>query len=63
MKNAEINKLGVADLQKQILAEKETLSRLKLAHAISPIENPMRIKVARKLVAKLETALTAALKA
>jgi large subunit ribosomal protein L29 len=63
MKSAEINKLGVADLQKQILAEKETLSRLKLAHAISPIENPMRIKVARKLVAKLETALTAASRA
>jgi large subunit ribosomal protein L29 len=63
MKNAEINKLGVADLQKQILAEKETLSRLKLAHAISPIENPMRIKETRKLIAKLETALTAASRA
>jgi large subunit ribosomal protein L29 len=60
MKNAEINKLGVAELQKQILAEKESLSRLKLAHAISPIENPMRIKDSRKLIAKLETALTAA---
>ena len=48
---------------REILAEKETLSRLKLAHAISPIENPMRIKVARKLVAKLETALTAASRA
>ena len=63
MKNAEINKLGVADLQKQILAEKETLSRLKLAHAISPIENPMRIRQNRKLIAKLETALSAATKA
>ncbi len=60
MKNAEINKLGVAELQKQILAEKESLSRLKLVHAISPIENPMRIKETRKLIAKLETALTAA---
>lgn len=60
MKNAEINKLGLAELQTQILAEKETLSRLKLAHAISPIENPMRIKESRKLVAKLQTALTAA---
>jgi len=63
MKNAEINKLGVADLQKQILAEKETLSRLKLAHAISPIENPMRIRENRKLIAKLETALTKAINA
>ncbi len=63
MKNAEINKLGVTELQTQILAEKETLSRLKLAHAISPIENPMRIKESRKLVAKLQTALTAASRA
>jgi large subunit ribosomal protein L29 len=63
MKNAEIQKLGVEELKKQIAAEQENISRLKLAHAISPIENPMRIKVARKLVAKLETALTAASRA
>jgi large subunit ribosomal protein L29 len=36
---------------------------LKLAHAISPIENPMRIRQNRKLIAKLETALSAATKA
>jgi large subunit ribosomal protein L29 len=63
MKNAEIQKLGVEELTKQITAEQENISRLKLAHAISPIENPMRIKVARKLVAKLETALIAASRA
>ena len=60
MKNAEINKLGVDELVKTIAAEQENLTRLKLAHAISPIENPMRIKDTRKLIAKLETALTKA---
>jgi large subunit ribosomal protein L29 len=63
MKNAEIQKLGVEDLKKQIAAEQENISRLKLAHAISPIENPMRIRQNRKLIAKLETALSAATKA
>jgi large subunit ribosomal protein L29 len=58
MKNAEINKLGVDELKKVIAAEQENLTRLKLAHAISPIENPMRIRENRKLIAKLETALT-----
>ena len=60
MKNAEIQKLGVEELKKQIAAEQENISRLKLAHAISPIENPMRIRQNRKLIAKLETALSAA---
>jgi large subunit ribosomal protein L29 len=63
MKNAEIQKLGVEELIKQIAAEQENISRLKLAHAISPIENPMRIRQNRKLIAKLETALSAANKA
>ncbi|AWL10270.1 50S ribosomal protein L29 [Aquirufa nivalisilvae] len=63
MKNAEINKLGVAELTQQIVVEQENLSRLKLAHAISPIENPMRIRETRKLIARLETALSAQAKA
>jgi large subunit ribosomal protein L29 len=63
MKNAEINKLGVDELKKVIAAEQENLTRLKLAHAISPIENPMRIRENRKLIAKLETALTKAINA
>jgi len=63
MKNAEIQKLGVEELKKQIAAEQENISRFKLAHAISPIENPMRIRQNRKLIAKLETALSAATKA
>lgn len=63
MKNAEIQKLGVEELKTQIAAEQDNISRLKLAHAISPIENPMRIRQNRKLIAKLETALSAATKA
>ena len=63
MKNAEINKLGVDELKKAIAAEQENLTRLKLAHAISPIENPMRIRETRRVIAKLESALTKAVNA
>jgi large subunit ribosomal protein L29 len=58
MKNAEINKLGVEELAKLIVNEQENLDRLKLAHAISPIENPMRIRQTRRLIARLNTALS-----
>ncbi|RVU25864.1 50S ribosomal protein L29 [Sandaracinomonas limnophila] len=57
MKNAEINKLGVEELAKLIVNEQENLDRLKLAHAISPIENPMRIRQTRRLIARLNTVL------
>ena len=59
MKNAEIQKLGLEELTTTLASEKEGLARLKFAHAISPIENPLRIREARKVVARLETALTA----
>ena len=58
MKNAEINKLGVEELAKLIVNEQENLDRLKLAHAISPIENPMRIRQTRRLIARLNTVLS-----
>ncbi len=58
MKNSEIRSLSTEDLVKQISVEKETLDRLKFAHAISPIENPLRIRVLRRLIATMNTILT-----
>jgi large subunit ribosomal protein L29 len=59
MKNQEIKALSVEDLQQQIAQEKQALDRLKFAHAISPIENPMRLRTSRKLIARLMTELSA----
>ena len=59
MKNADIRALSAEALKEQIAAEQETLQRLKFAHAVSPIENPIRIKVSRRLIARLHTELTA----
>lgn len=46
------------DLGQKFKLEKEMLSRLKFAHAISPIENPMKIRSSRKLIAQLSTEMT-----
>jgi large subunit ribosomal protein L29 len=59
MKNAEIKGLTVAELQEKIGSEQETLRKLKFAHQVSAIENPMKIKETRRLIARLNTELTA----
>ncbi|MCS6973814.1 MAG: 50S ribosomal protein L29 [Cyclobacteriaceae bacterium] len=57
MKNSEIRTLTVEELREKIVSEKETLRKLKFAHRISAIENPMRIRETRKLIARLNTEL------
>ena len=57
MKNSELNSLTLEELKQKLEAEKESLTKLKFAHAISPIENPMKIKETRKLIARIRTLL------
>ena len=59
MKNAEIKGLTVAELNEKIGSERENLRKIKFAHQVSAIENPMKIRDTRKLVARLKTELTA----
>ena len=58
MKNSEIRALTLDELKQKIAAEEEAMQKLQFAHAISPIENPMKIKGTRKLIARMQTALT-----
>ena len=57
MKIAEINELTNAEIQERLASEKEALVRMKLNHSISPLDNPLQIKVARKTIARLATVL------
>lgn len=59
MKSTEIKGLGVAELNEKISIEKETLRKMKFAHQVSAIENPMKMKETRKLIARLKTELRA----
>ncbi|MDR2836746.1 MAG: 50S ribosomal protein L29 [Bacteroidales bacterium] len=55
MKNSEIIGLTTKELVEKIETEKFNLTKLKMNHAISLIENPQRIKELRRDVARLKT--------
>ncbi|MTI32924.1 50S ribosomal protein L29 [Xanthovirga aplysinae] len=59
MENSEIKALSLEELRERVAAERESLQKLKFAHAVSPIENPMKIKTSKRLVARLETEIRA----
>ncbi|CAM3390176.1 Large ribosomal subunit protein uL29 [Flavobacterium longum] len=58
MKQKEMNDLSIAQLQEKLAETKKALTDLKMAHAISPIENPLQIRTVRRTVARLATELT-----
>jgi len=55
MEKEEIKKLSDTELKERIANERTMLTKLKLQHSVSPIENPMRVRAQRKLVARLLT--------
>ena len=58
MKQTEIVKLSKEELQDKLTEYQKQLEELKMTHAISPLENPLQIKKARRLVAKIKTAIS-----
>jgi large subunit ribosomal protein L29 len=59
MKKADIKGLSESELQARLTEERNNLQRLKFAHAVTPLENPSKIKEGRKLVARLLTQIRA----
>jgi large subunit ribosomal protein L29 len=59
MKAKEIKALDAKELNEKIGVEKETLRKMKFAHQVSAIENPMKMKETRKTIARLMTELRA----
>jgi large subunit ribosomal protein L29 len=57
MKTAEVKKLVDIEIVERLESEKATLAKLKLSHAISPLDNPSQIRETRKTIARLETEL------
>ncbi len=57
MKTREIKELSTKEIQERMATEKELLDRMVLNHSISPLDNPMQIKSARKTIARLATEL------
>jgi len=56
MKYSEIISLSVDQRREWLQKEILNLKKLRFAHAITPLENPMKIKYSRRLIARLQTA-------
>lgn len=57
MKIAEIRELPTNELKERLETEENNYHQMLLNHAISPIENPSRIKEARRSIARIKTVL------
>jgi large subunit ribosomal protein L29 len=55
MKNTEIRELTDKEIEERLDNEKSYFTKLKLNHAISPLDNPMKLKEAKRNIARLLT--------
>ncbi len=57
MKITEIKELTDKELVERLQIEKESLVRLKLNHAVSPLDNPNKLTEIKRNIARLKTIL------
>jgi large subunit ribosomal protein L29 len=57
MKINEIKELDTKDLVERLETEVARLQQMRLNHAITPLENPMLIRQAKKDIARMKTEL------
>ncbi|HRY33643.1 MAG TPA: 50S ribosomal protein L29 [Bacteroidales bacterium] len=57
MKAEVIRELTTGEIKERLEEEKKHLVKLKMNHAVSPLENPNKIKAYRKTIARLITEL------
>ncbi len=57
MKIAEIREMSTSDLVERVEAEKVNYNHMILNHAISPLDNPTKIKQLRRTIARMNTEL------
>jgi len=57
MEQKVIRELTTGEIIERLDEEKRQLTKLKLNHAVSPLENPNKIGAYRKTIARLETEL------
>ncbi|MCC9165872.1 50S ribosomal protein L29 [Pontibacter harenae] len=58
MKNSEIQALSLEELKERLAAESTNMQNMRFAHAISPLENPMKIRESKKTIARLNTEIS-----
>jgi large subunit ribosomal protein L29 len=57
MDTTEINGLTTKEIIERIENEQNFFGRQRMNHAVSPLDNPMKLKESRRLIARLKTIL------
>ncbi|MBS1764242.1 MAG: 50S ribosomal protein L29 [Bacteroidetes bacterium] len=57
MKQSVVNDLTTEEVKARIKEEAGNLQKFKMQHAVSPMDNPIKIRTTRKLIARLKTEL------
>ncbi len=57
MKTSEIKELTTKEIVERIQTEQENLIRLRLNHAVSPLDNPNKLSESKRNIARLKTIL------
>ncbi len=59
MKGSETKNLSIEELSDRIISAAQDLENLRFAHAVTPLENPMRIGMLKRDLSRLKTELQA----
>ena len=59
MKASEVRELSILEIQEQIESNTKALTKMRLNHAVSPLENPNKIGETKRDIARLKTELRA----
>ncbi|MEO0310437.1 MAG: ribosomal protein [Bacteroidota bacterium] len=58
MKQQDIKELSSEELVARLADEQHQLNKLVMTHAVSPIENPMKIRWVRRGIARIKTEIS-----
>ena len=58
MKQSEIQAMSAQELNEKLADFRKQYADLKMAHAVTPLENPLQLRKTRRTVARLATELT-----
>ena len=59
MKSSEIRELSIKELEERLESEENMMVRMRMNHAVSPLDNPNKIIETRRNVARLKTEMRA----
>ncbi len=58
MNQSEVLRLSNEELKEQLIEKKKKYNELKMAHAVSPLENPIQLRSIRRSIARIATEIT-----